>query len=60
MVDEETEALRAEQEERADREERLAEEADEPSEESEHRRRVEKSRYLEEKLDDRARSERED
>jgi hypothetical protein len=59
VSDEETEALRAEQERRAAREEELAEESDQSTEEAAHRRRADKARYLEEKLEERAQSEEE-
>ena len=60
MGDEETEALRSEQQRRADTEEQLAEETDQPTEEAQHARRADKARYLEEKLEERARSEQDD
>jgi hypothetical protein len=59
VSDEETEALRTEQERRAALEEQLAEESDQSTEEAAHRRRADKARYLEEKLEERARSEEE-
>jgi hypothetical protein len=58
--DEETEALRSEQQRRADTEEQLAEDSDQPTEEAQHQRRADKARYLEEKLEERARSEQDD
>jgi hypothetical protein len=58
MAEDETRALRAEQQERAAREERLADQTDQPTEEHEHLRRADKARYLEEKLEERERSER--
>lgn len=59
MADDETRALHTEQERRAAREKQLADESDQPSDEAAHRRREEKARYLEEKLEERARSEQE-
>jgi hypothetical protein len=60
VADEETRHLRAKQQQQAAREENLAEQSDEPTEEATHRRRSEKAQYLKEKLDERARSEREE
>jgi hypothetical protein len=59
VAEDETRALHAEQEGRAEREEQLAEESDQPTEEAQHRRRSDKAEYLKEKLEERARSERE-
>jgi hypothetical protein len=60
MADDETRELHAQQHGRAAREQRLAEESDQPTDEAQHRRRAEKARYLEEKLEERAQSEQED
>jgi hypothetical protein len=59
VSDEEARDLRAAQRRRVAREKRLADQSDEPSEEAAHRRRADKARYLEEKLKERERSERE-
>lgn len=56
--DAETRNLHAEQHQRAASEERLADQSDHRSDESAHRRRADKARYLKEKLEERARSER--
>ena len=58
--DAETRNLRDEQHERAASEERLADQSEHRSDESAHRRRADKARYLEEKLEEHVRSERED
>ena len=58
--DDETRALRAEQHRRAAREKGLADQSDQPRDEAEHQRRAEKARYLEKKLEERERSERDD
>ena len=52
--------LRQSQRERETTERELAEEADEPAERRQHRRRADKASYLEEKLAERERSERDD
>lgn len=57
MVDDETRDLRAQQQQRAADEEWLASQSDVSSETEAHRRRADKARYLDEKLEDRARSE---
>jgi hypothetical protein len=54
----ETGELRQTQEERVTREHELAEQAEEPAEERQHARRADKAAYLEEKLAERERSER--
>jgi hypothetical protein len=51
-------ALEAEQRRRAEREAAQAGQADEPEEVATHERRSEKARYLQDKLDERRRSER--
>jgi hypothetical protein len=60
VAEKDTRALRSEQQRRAAREEQMAEESDQPTEEAAHRRRAEKARYLDEKLQERARSERQE
>ena len=57
---EETERLRDTQRQREQAEEELARRASDPTEAAQHSRRAEKSRYLREKLDERAASEQED
>jgi hypothetical protein len=54
----ETEQLREAQREREETEERLARGAADPEEAAQHQRRAEKSRYLRDKLEERAASER--
>jgi hypothetical protein len=60
VSEDETGELRAEQEQKADRESELADESEQPSEREAHRRRADKARYLEEKLEERAQSEQQD
>jgi hypothetical protein len=60
VSDEETDVMRATQEQRAEREEKLAKQSGSDSEEAEHLRRAEKARYLEARLEERARAEGED
>jgi hypothetical protein len=60
VSDGETEELLEQQQQRAEREEKLAEQAEVESEEAEHRRRAEKARYLESKLEERAPADRDD
>ena len=61
MADEQdTHRLRAEQLERAVREEQRARATDDPEEAEQHQRRAEKAEYLQEKLEERVRSEQQD
>jgi len=55
--EEDTQAPRVEQQRRAFREKRLADPSDQSTEEAEHRRRADAARYLDERLEERARSE---
>jgi hypothetical protein len=56
-MDDDADALEAEQRRRAEREAAQAQQAEEPEEVATHERRSEKARYLQEKLDERRRSE---